>query len=1399
MAYYCHQQRAIFILPDIYTYLENHLPKKERDQIYAMYKYVAPFEIVSNFKWELKNRKKERRLIQQKSLLAKVAKNIIKRGIPTLAPELVTNAFNTEQDAHAAAIDFLLSNELTTKTSDAKQTVKMSVADIRSALTFYHKEYTWNSRRRYYQKTPDGTLEPADLNSVEIDFLTRILDSRLAQFIELQKPFEHIVKYPNTDITKYSEHTSFCLGHSLEDLLSVVWHQRVDFTLQLPGEINLAIELDGPQHAAVPQNMLDSERDSLLTELGWQTTCRIRNIQDKQQQQPIQSLWKESNYVFQPLTHEAEVYIRRPIRIARYAITILDLIDINRIPIYLENKTPIQLAFHLPIEDQPDAILGIQYALQLLYHLARMEGTFLPSTGHVYVTFISQRSRSNKRNRSTIDFIDTTYKKCEGTKYPPLLTIHASFDDRLYAFYPTTPSQEPTVWLYSAYSPELDTALEQGAKHQLIDYHISPEVLEDVTFFLRDIFQKDSFRPKQFDIIQEALNHKHVIGLLPTGSGKTLTYQLSSLLQPAVSIVISPLIALMQDQVYNLQQQRIDSTIYINSSQTFSEKQAALYIIKQQRAQFIYLAPERLQMTTFKPLLQTLHPAFIVVDEAHCVSQWGHDFRTAYLRLGGIVKKYFPNATVMALTGTASCNVVTDIKRELRMNRHVTVIRPNSFYRPELRFLVYETENIPKEQREKYILKAIRIGVGNLLGKDEASIKEVEDYFNQEKNGVRTHSAILFSPTTKYVKSLYAYLQEKLPHLSLGTYYGKLEATDKKNSQNDFLSGATELLVATKAFGMGIDKSNIRLTVHTVIPESIESFYQEAGRAGRDRQPAVNIIVAPPSTTQYENIAEKKTYDYFIENSFPKSEKFKDSIIKLLTTQQIYIENMNDVVMSEMPEDYIDKNAELITTDNGPQLNLKGINKREVISYSIDIKSDNSLTIEPLNTEPNSTLYRLYARKMIAKVKDILSSHIIMVRANKRQPVAISKIYETLLDAIQRANTGADVYCYIGTQETTSVNMAGDALLAKGADRRNGNPLWIPEFALQIIRKFNDKIRSGGKVQRNGYLKLTSVQQAYEHIYTLNKLTLDNYREIIQSYYEEDDEEDEIPKLPEKTLYYLGLLNVYSDFERSYVPNYIKIKINPVTYDSLLTAIKVHIQKYETAGFVKKKIQEMKPPLKKTDSVQVLIEKSLSFLISYSYNKIREYRAAQTKTMYACIQAGNDGTNDAFTREVYKYFQSKYTDELQKSILHETLTTPLRWIERLQDVKDDENILENLSHMRTSVLRVTEDNANAFTPPLLYAYATLKDPDLDIQTGLYAYIEGVKKLAEVRTNYQSTLKTICRAILDQQEDYYLEEFYRVLKQMTTVRDGTNIQHVNEVEDNKRYLQNFLNLLEKNIL
>lgn len=763
--------------------------------------------------------------------------------------------------------------------------------------------------------------------------------------------------------------------------------QRTDFSIEFPYfELNkpkgIVIEIDGSQHQNSEQQFLDTERDKAVANSGWNNTLRIKTSEFKTNQlaDKIKSLFIPAvsndyvkttarNYIEPiwntPLGFDILQFTLIPFGVSRMQRAFLEYLAYNAT--LLKNKSKIKVA--VLERDVPCAKLALEDLNALIHSLNELSSeklNFPEVELDVFSTSEFIKSKYQSENARPISVFDKTIKYdllidisvLERNENPIIIATNSDEIITIRSVHYLTAKRKVATNSLINYNPFCTYSNYKGA------WEISDSKFKDgIDYLLKSIFRKREFRPGQLPIMHNALQCKSVIGLLPTGGGKSLTYQLSALLQPGICLVIDPIRSLMKDQVDGLNRNLIDSCVFINSTLRGEAKRKAMRQFAEGEVQFVFISPERLQMEEFRLLLDDMYEnghyfSYCVIDEAHCVSEWGHDFRTAYLRLGENAinfckTKNLDSLPLFGLTATASYDVLADVQRELSGNdeskrlSEEAIVRSEYTKRNEIQYIVEEVtfptgalNNIwdlkkelsaKKKDRVKRLLTTIPQKISEFQGNYKLVFTET-DWENNEKNEQlafkkmlienyspskfyqQKNAALIFCPHTKgyfgvtdkfrigrngmpVERQGYYDTLALEPGINAGYFMGSgsdMDGTaqviqeESFENQDKFINGELNLMVATKAFGMGIDKENIRYTIHVNYPSSIESYVQEAGRAGRDGKLALSYILYNDQEVPLLSEDEPVDHDfdinmYFHKNSFKGVQKELAVLDELLT------------------------------------------------------------------------------------------------------------------------------------------------------------------------------------------------------------------------------------------------------------------------------------------------------------------------------------------------------------------------------------------------------------------------------------------------------------------------------------------------------------------------------------
>lgn len=1298
--------------------------------------------------------------------LFKVVANMISRGAPTRMSISLERTFAQVFNLTEKVSD--ITGAISFEPSDKSPDLKL----LKRAAYIIDPHFSVDQLKRDYEKTweqLDSSYEEDFLFERLLQILGQPIANAAIQLIETQRPVQSAINP----------------SYAQQLLKQDFSRQRLDFTLEYPQTIGeykgTIIEVDGPHHEQEGQKILDQNRDRATHQNGWAPTLRLKVTEWQKLSQKLVPLKKALQHeVFKPYLQNLEdplyltsngkqaiVALLAPIGIARLQQTLLQLWLTGQVS-YLQKTLKIAVVER----DIPCAALAVEDLYQLLEHLnACIESPIALPEVELTVFSDSQYavpgiSADHVRPVDEIAQCDEQFDVvCE------ISLLRRVFSPAQFPF-PRQPHHylqicsvhahyEKTRLLTSEHLHFKDLTEKLENDH----YKVIEEQLAPMKYLLQSLFRKRSFRPGQLPILNLALGAKPVIGLLPTGGGKSLTYQLAALLQPGHVLVVDPIKSLMHDQLEGLRQNLITNSTYLNSSVRGEDRLMANEDIQEGRSQFVFVSPERLQIPGFRSQLTALYQqqrffSYAVIDEAHCVSEWGHDFRTAYLSLGENIRRYCLTADqtpipVFALTATASFDVLADVQRELSpMDGSIigdeSLVQLHSTKRHELQFKVErvtirnkieELEAIKgRPVREIELTKLVGEAKHARLNQSLLNVPRQTAHFNENPQECleneelastdfdkmqlkkmrfddsflldNQHAGIVFCPHRSWyfgVTDTFANparkagVLENLPEVFThkGAFMGaEDDLADELNIKNQNLFKANELnlLVATKAFGMGIDKPNIRYTVHITHPQSIESFVQEAGRAGRDRKIAICHIIVSDEKLFTKTRREGEPYDdrerisldhkqllYFHNNSFRGQEREKRNIYELLTEvrypEQKELNKLQDYLADEQG---LALNLTLNVQDNGVAfLNAKlkdgavlgGVRLTDFRLYynHASLPEDKCL---PVLRQITAAL-RLLIPEGIENIADWLESGI---------TAATRPGIEPTLDALK-----------IGKPFELTIGFNTDIAyftkkLKQTVEYYQGGAIDLGDLKLHSasnVEDFLDQL----------YTKFPTLRAKAENDKQVEKLLRADYNRM-------RDKSD-----TEKAIYRLLLLGIINDYSVDFNAHTYQLYGRKCDDESYLKNLENYLLRYysekRTAELIKQVYQY------KGDT---LMHKCLNFLISFIYREIESKRYQAIGAMQAACTEGIEKGNVPFKEYIDLYFHSKYAreqyevDGADASLLNHTdkgRRKDLQIVWNFIDLvnKDQGAQLNNLKHLRGACLRIL--NAATARAPLLLlkAYA----------------------------------------------------------------------------------------------
>lgn len=1212
-----------------------------------------------------------------------VIDNMLSRGLPTLVPISTEKVFQDclgvtqewQSEIGAMSFDFIVD---TKGALDALVLAEPRNQSLNSELAFQ----TWEEHGG------------SDFEKQFFEVLFNNYGSKANQLLQLQRSISSIIK-------------------SLEgqDLYT---HQTLDFFVSFPTIENfpngLIIEIDGSQHELPAQKTKDELRNHTLNQAGYQTTriktSEINNIPQEKQHQikeylkhPYFISFKkniQNPYFLDEGKSKLHQALLSPFGIARIQKVLVKAIKKGLFDLSKES-----LSLAIIERDLPCGKIAVDELLKLVRHLSSLqniENIQLPSIKlQIYNTLEFSAYGLNQGVNTILFSEEVDFRQYDLTIDISVLN-YATFISK-----PMSCSPNKTVIIRSLHHSENRRKFNffPTIKYENVPSSREDNRIESLNYFLQSFFRKKEFREGQVEILSKALQKKNPIALLPTGAGKSLTYQMASLLQPGLTVVVDPIKALMKDQDENLKNASIDGTVYINSTLTAKEKEINIRKYTEGEFLFAFVSPERFVIENFRNAVANIvnfsrNFSYCVIDEAHCVSEWGHDFRTAYLKLGDNSRKFCFSGhegefvSTLGLTGTASFDVLSDVQREVGLQNQSDIIRPDKLERKELKFKIKSVNAVLAGGNTAYnirssVYSATKNALLNIL-KTDILLEYDDDTFENfiKSNGEKSNCGLIFCPhaggTEISVKKVAEFLRVQFPSVAhlIGEYYGSGENIDLDKIQDNFKDNKITLLVATKAFGMGIDKPNIRFTIHVTHPISIEGFYQEAGRAGRDRKNAVCYILHCNNIrTQGGSTIARDIQNSFLYNSFKGREYEKDVTFEMLNRITFPHTKVKNQLESEI---YEETSKELKIGKPFP--NLPEIPHTLYINGEQFGQTYGSINIGSLAINTNRNNMGSHADAV--ELLNLLTSKI---RANKPQNIGL----------IDWLNSSQQTQAQVGIEEFVSNIPFGETkVLTIGLEndgiQRATDYLqnYYVEFDNTIVKKATGFCRNPDDFIDNLINYFRSVVGG--------AITFSNpqIEELKNLYLKIRLDQDTL-----KTIYRLSILGVIEDYTIQY-PSLVTVICKKLPDEEILNNLEKYVERYLTR-ISAQGVREDAP----NRNQSTMLRNCVDYLIDFTYDKVFNKRKKALDNIEEAVVAGiNDSAG--FIRTVNDYFDSQYVEELYKATSGGDEFNFEILFDFIGKVGDDKNLQQQLRGSANRLLESNPDNP-VFSWLTYYSSILLKD------------------------------------------------------------------------------------------
>ncbi|HTN45852.1 MAG TPA: DEAD/DEAH box helicase [Flavipsychrobacter sp.] len=1353
------QLQAGYILDCVKETLEI---KYKPTEVQGLLTQLSHFDIDVNSAAELKDNSNFEQIFS-------VAHNIISRGLPTRPTLWLENKI-------LQSFDLTCQDEKLLDIGTIRQVLKIEETLIQKLFRALHI-IDPNLKDNNISKQKINTWENLG-SSFEENFLYEQLPKYASptwvQLLETQRELENVLRFSTTtedEVEKY-----------LNGTIKIFNEQRLDFSVEFPYKIKeqrgFVIEIDGSQHENHPQNLIDIDRDNATEKAKWGKAIRIKTSEWKSIEGKICPIKQfESEQFFNLLKQNFE----NPLYDEKEGLTALELSLIPFAVARIE-KTLIYLLFEGKLninanewdiaiieQDIPCGNLAIEDFREIINSLLKLKGGTekLPKI-NVFVERNERFALANLRSTTNID---------KNKKYDLLIDISVLQRSGLTNINNSI-NADTKVLIRSAHSPKTSrhfktTSLisykplgkKNTQKNIFIEDKKQVEALEK---FVQTIFRKTGFRAGQVEIINGAIQGLSVIGLLPTGSGKSLTYQLTSLLQPGMTIIIDPIKSLMKDQFEGLLKNGIDGAVYINSSLNQKQRKIALEKIKKAQTIFAFVSPERLQDNTFrKELLETSNLnnhyfSYCVIDEAHCVSEWGHDFRTSYLRLGDNARNYCiakerEHLPFFALTATASYDVLSDIQRELGIPEETAIVRLEKLDRPEIQFKIIDiTADIKPENglgwgNKQALGEAKQYQLIQQLNKipeyykefsnTETIIEEAKKVFNgkdirlpnfnpstfYQQQGRESNAGLVFCPHRNWyfgVMDNASKLSKQFENIKIGTFLGSdgVKERDKENdkSQSAFVNHDLDLLVATKAFGMGIDKPNIRYVLHFNYPSSIESYYQEAGRGGRDRKLALGLILF----NKQEVTTSEKTEAVSEDGEVTEVIEERTASIDKDILQSFHRNNFKGIAKEKRLL------AELLTEIKFPSYKITNYIEELVFEeFSVSVRL-NAIT-------GNTGRQVLYINQNFGSIY-LDRDNLPFYPLQNPQPEA-SKIANFIQNIILTEKpSGLTAFSWL-TQFTEAASQPGIEKLLADTNSRDDFQVIIP-FTNNVIERIAKYLTENGIAFTERMVKeaqnfcndkaefITNLEKQFEKANDRQAISIpENLKPTIENLFTQIRNEEDTYK----AIYRLSIIGVVDDYTVDYNSKTISTHITKKLNRHYTQKLKEYLLQYNSPEKTDEKLERLQFYKGNTE-----IQKCLGFLIKFVYEETAIQRKAAIDAMEeACIVGLEENGSQKFKEFIDLYMNSKYArPQYLPSDTDKGLKADFSIVEKYMDlVRTDVGEINNFKHLRGATTRLLVQRPDNFVFILLKSFSVIlieKENEDFIKEAQTDFINGFLKAQE---------------------------------------------------------------------